>query len=115
MEVLVKREIFLNSLVGIGSKIQVDGLEEAIFIFVSRPQRGTQTKLEELYIPSGLETPPGSPRRSWRELLERVVGERDEWVLLLDLLCPSHVRDDSREDVPTATVLLHHSRILSNA
>ena len=58
---------------------------------------------------------PGDTSRIPQEELERVIGEREEWVLLLDLLYPSHVRDDSREDVPTATVLFYHSRILSNA
>jgi len=98
----------LNSLVGIGSKIQVDGLEEQATVVVSRPQRGTQ---------GGIIYPiwPGDSSRIPQKELERVVGEKDEWVLLLDLFCRSHVRDDSIVDVLTATVLFYCSRILSNA
>ena len=40
MEVSIKGKTSLNSLVGIGSKIQVDGLEETIAVFSSERSTG---------------------------------------------------------------------------
>ena len=45
MEVLIKGKTSLNSLVGVGSKTQVDGLEETIAVVIS--ERSTAQKPSE--------------------------------------------------------------------
>jgi len=50
MEVLIKRKTSLNSLVGIESKIQVDGLEETIAVVSSERSTGQKPSKLKLKI-----------------------------------------------------------------